>query len=289
MVAQAGSATRVACYNPNTVTLEQKERRLEARLREYRRAIVAFSGGVDSSYLAYMASRALGRDAHCVTAVSPAVSGLQLELARGFARRHRLNHREVRTREMEDPNYTSNPSDRCYFCKSELYGLLSGLRTEWGAETILDGSNRDDVADWRPGRQAAAELGVVSPLLESDLTKADIRELSRRRGLASWNLPAMPCLSSRFPYGTEITAEKLRQVERAEAFLWELGLRNFRVRHHDELARLEVDQAEWARMLDSESLRRIDERLRELGYRWVTLDLGGFRSGSLNDLIELSD
>ncbi len=270
------------------MTLEQKEAQLRSRIAGFRRVIVAFSGGVDSSYLAWVARRELGREARCVTALSPAVSELQRTLARDFARRHELEHVELPTREVEDPNYTSNPSDRCYFCKSELYAALSKLRIECGADAILDGSNRDDLDDYRPGRRAAAESDVVSPLLEAGLTKPEIRQLSRRHGLTTWDLPAMPCLSSRFPYGTEITPQKLRQVERAEDFLRQLGLRNFRVRHHEELARLEVDRDEFGAILTPEILERIDQRLRRLGYRWVTLDLRGFRSGSLNELVELS-
>ncbi len=276
-----------AVLQSRPVTLDQKEERLQSLIKSYGRAVIAFSGGVDSSYLAYMAARVLGPEALCVTAVSPAVSQLQRGLARDFARAHQLNHVEKSTDELEDPNYSSNPDNRCYFCKSELYGLLDRVRREWNADVIFDGSNRDDLGDYRPGRLAAGEKGVVSPLVEAGLSKDEIRQLSRRLGLSSWNLPAMPCLSSRFPYGTEITAEKLAQVERSEAYLWELGLRNFRVRHHGQLARLEVSREELPIILEASMMSRIEQKLKDFGYRWVTLDLSELRSGSLNDLVVL--
>src|SRR5690606_2503735 len=253
----------------------------------YQSAIVAFSGGVDSSLLALVAHRVLGERARIVTAVSPSVSAMQEELALQFARRYGMHHRVIYTEEMEDPNYTSNPSNRCYFCKSELYGYLSRLKQDWGVEVIFDGSNADDVGDYRPGRQAAAESEVVSPFIEVGMNKQEIRELSRKWQLPTWDLPAMPCLSSRFPYGVRITREKLRQVEKAEEYLRGLGLKNFRVRHHEEIARIEVDPSEMAGILEVETFEKINYRLKEIGYRYVTLDLQGFRSGSLNELLQL--
>lgn len=253
----------------------------------YQSAVVAFSGGVDSSLLALASHRVLGEQARIVTAISPSVSTMQEELALQFARRYGMNHRVIHTEEMEDPNYTSNPSNRCYFCKSELYGYLSRLRQDWGVEVIFDGSNADDIGDYRPGRQAAAESEVVSPFIEVDMSKQEIRELSRRWQLPTWDLPAMPCLSSRFPYGVRITREKLRQVEQAEEYLRGLGLKNFRVRHHEEIARIEVDPSEMAGLLEVETFEKINYHLKEIGYRYVTLDLQGFRSGSLNELLQL--
>lgn len=265
-----------------------KERELEELLSGFSSAIVAFSGGVDSSYLAFTAHRILGERARAVTAVSPSVSELQRRLALEFAQAYGLRHHVIQTREMEDPNYRSNPSNRCYFCKSELYDLLNRLRDEWEVEVILDGSNADDVGDWRPGRQAAAERFVRSPLIEVALGKAEIRQLSRHWGLPSGDLPAMPCLSSRFPYGVEITEEKLLQVDRAESFLRELGFRNFRVRHHEKLARIELDRAEMSGVLDLSLFDAINAHFRSLGYQHVTLDLQGFRSGSLNETLNLT-
>ncbi|HSR50363.1 MAG TPA: ATP-dependent sacrificial sulfur transferase LarE [Acidobacteriota bacterium] len=262
-----------------------KEDRLVGQLQSYSSAIVAFSGGVDSSYLAFMAHRVLGEQARAVTALSPAVSETQRKMAREFARLHGLRHQFIETGEMDVDGYTSNPANRCYYCKTELYGRLDKLREEQGIEVLLDGANLDDASDYRPGRQAAREKSVSSPLLECSMSKDEIRRLSRKWGLKTWDKPAMPCLSSRFPYGVTITEEKLSQVERAEDFLRGLGLRNFRVRHHESLARLEVDGQELPMLLDPELMQRVHERLREIGYLYVTLDLKPFRSGSLNDAL----
>ncbi|MFQ5740666.1 MAG: ATP-dependent sacrificial sulfur transferase LarE [Acidobacteriota bacterium] len=264
-----------------------KEEKLFELIRCQRDVIVAFSGGVDSSYLAFIANRVLGKRARAVTALSPSVSERQRELALGFACRHGLNHTLIHTREMEDPNYTGNPVNRCYFCKAELYTHLDRLGEKWGISAILDGSNTDDLGDYRPGRLAAGEKGIQTPLVQVGLNKEEIRSLSRKWGLSSWDLPAMPCLSSRFPYGVKITEEKLRQVDRAESFLRGLGFENFRVRHHDSLARIEMDRVEMARILDLETLSRIEREFRSYGYLYVTLDLRGFRSGSLNQTVEL--
>lgn len=267
----------------------EKETLLEACIRRYRRVLVAFSGGVDSAYLAFTVHRVLGNDAVMVTALSASVSEMQENLARDFAARYGLNHRMIESEELEDPNYSANPTNRCYFCKSELFSRLEELRREWGMEVVFDGSNADDLGDHRPGRTAASENLVTSPLVEAGMTKQDIRERSRHWELPTADLPAMPCLASRLPYGVAVTREKLRQVERAEAFLRQLGFREFRVRHHENLARLEISPAEMGRVLDLELFDRINRELRALGYSYVTLDLQGFRSGSLNEqLLELS-
>lgn len=262
---------------------QQKEDRLARKIESVSSVLVAFSGGVDSSYLAFLSHRLLGDRAVMVTALSPSVSQYQEQLARDFARAYSLNHRLIRTAEMSNPNYLANSGRRCYFCKSELYGFLSSLREELSLDTIFDGSNADDVGDYRPGRQAASEAGVLSPMVEVGLRKEEIRALSHKWGLPCWDLPAMPCLASRVAYGVTISEEKLKQVEEAEAFLRGLGFRTFRVRHHEELARIELARDELPRFLTLELFECVKSRFKELGYRFVTLDLEGFRSGSLNE------
>ncbi len=276
-----------AVINSVHMTPEDKEQSLHEFLRRYRSAVVAFSGGVDSSYLAYAANQVMGDAAQVVTALSPSVSELQQDLVRDFVTTFKLNHHFVDTTEMENPDYTANPTDRCYFCKSELFSRLDALREEWGVEVIFDGSNADDVGDYRPGRKAAEEEHVVSPLIEVGMTKEEIRLLSKKWGLPTWDLPAMPCLSSRLPYGVEVTPEKLRQVERAEQYLRSLGLEQFRVRHHEELARIEIASSEMGKILDLKLFEQISRELKTLGYQYVTLDLEGFRSGSLNELLQI--
>ncbi len=244
--------------------------------------IVAYSGGVDSAYLAYMAHCTLGDRALAVTADSPSYPerhrSLAIRIARDFGRRNEIIH----TRWLERPEYRANPSNRCYYCKHELYTHLSRL-AESRCAIVVDGNNADDRGDYRPGRQAAREFGVRSPLDEVDLTKDEIRELSRRAGLPTWDEPASACLSSRIPYHTEVTDEKLRLIERAEQALRALGFRVFRVRHHDELARIEIARAEMARALEPEIAAAIVRELKAAGYRYVSLDLQGYRTGSLNE------
>lgn len=272
------------------MSIPQKEARLEETIRSFSSALVAFSGGVDSTYLAFISHRVLGSSAWIVTALSASVSSHQEELVRDFVQRYKVNHRFIQTSELEDPNYAANPSNRCYFCKSELFGQLEKLRQEWNLEVLFDGSNADDLGDYRPGRRAAGENQVVSPLIEAGMTKEDIRERSRYWGLPTWDAPSMPCLASRLPYGVAVTEAKLKQVEQAEAFLQGLGFREFRVRHHEELARLEISPSEMPRILDPALFDRINQELKSLGYTYVTLDLQGFRSGSLNEqLLQLEE
>jgi len=266
---------------------KDKESKLLELLEGYSSAIVAFSGGVDSSYLAFVVNQVLGKDARIVTALSPSVSKMQESLVREFVSTYKLNHQFIQTDEMKDPHYTANPSDRCYFCKSELYNALGRLREEWQVDVIFDGSNADDVGDYRPGRTAAHEASVKSPLIEAGIRKEDLRLLSKDWGLPTWDLPAMPCLSSRLPYGVEVTAERLEQIEEAESFIRTLGFRNFRVRHHENLARVEVSRGEMPRIMKLNVFKEIDAHLKSLGYQYVALDLQGFRSGSLNELLEL--
>jgi uncharacterized protein len=268
-------------------SLAARERRLYDLLASWDSIIVAFSGGVDSAFLAWAATQMLGRDAHCITADSPSYPDHHRQLARRIAAEFGLHHEFVCTHEIERPEYRANPHDRCYYCKQELYGVLSRLAADRGISVIVDGSNADDRQDYRPGRKAAREFGVRSPLDEVDLTKADIRELSHRAGLPSWNEPASACLSSRIPYDSEVTVEKLGIIERAEAVLRELGFHVFRVRHHDSLARLEIAIDELSRALEPPMRERIVHELRSIGYRHVTIDLQGYRMGSLNEGVRL--
>ena len=265
------------------MTLEAKERRLFELLASLDSAIVAFSGGVDSAYLAWAATSILGPRAVCITAESPSYPDHHRQLALRIASDFRLHHEFVKTAEMERPEYRANPTDRCYYCKHELYTTLTGVARARGIAAIVDGNNADDRGDYRPGRRAAREFGVRSPLDEADLLKDDIRELSRRAGLPTWDEPASACLSSRIPYFSEVTSEKLRMIERAEEALRDLGFRVCRVRHHDTLARLEIGRDELARALAPELRERIVTELRAIGYQHVTIDLQGYRMGSLNE------
>src|SRR5580765_8890520 len=244
--------------------------------------IVAYSGGVDSAYLAYAASRALGDRAIAITADSPSYPEHHRRLAIDIAERFALQHEIIYTREMDRPEYRANPANRCYFCKHELYTHLARIATARRA-IVVDGNNADDRGDYRPGRQAAREFGVRSPLDEVNLTKDEIRELSHRAGLPTWDEPASACLSSRIPYHTEVTDEKLRMIEHAEQAVRALGFRVFRVRHHDELARVEIARDEMPRALEPETAAAIVRELKAAGYTFVTLDLQGYRLGSLNE------
>ena len=267
------------------VVLEEKEQRLRALVRSYAPLIVALSGGADSAYLAYVAHSELGNHALAVTGDSASYPTFQRELADRLTKQFGINHEIVFTQEFEDTNYISNPPNRCYYCKNELYTKLAELARTRGFATICDGSNADDVGDYRPGRQAAREIGVRSPLEECGLTKAEIRELSRRAGLPTWNEPASACLSSRVPYGQVVTIEKLSMVDKAEIALKELGFRQVRVRHHGEVARIEVAEEELPRALDSAMAGRMSAALKALGFKYVALDLEGYRTGSLNEVL----
>ena len=270
-----------------TVALDIREQRLHDLLASCGSTVVAFSGGVDSAYLAWAASRALGPVALCVTADSPSYPDHHRQLALHLAREFRLRHEVILTSEVERPEYRANPVDRCYYCKHELYGKLTALASARGFAVVVDGSNADDRSDYRPGRRAAREYGVRSPLDEADLTKADIRALSRRAGLPTWDEPASACLSSRIPYHSEVTPEKLRMIERAEGILRQLGFRVCRVRHHDTLARLEIGRDELPRAWEPEMHQRIVDALRAIGYQEVTIDPRGYRMGSLNEGVVL--
>jgi pyridinium-3,5-biscarboxylic acid mononucleotide sulfurtransferase len=267
------------------MSLDEKEKRLESLLREMDRVLVAYSGGVDSSYLAYKAYQILGNRALAVTAESASVPSHQREMALRVASQFALPHEIIRTEELDRPEYRANPVNRCYFCKDELFEKLGTLAKERGFAVILDGLNADDLGDYRPGRKAAHEHQVRSPLMEAGLSKQEIRELSRRAGLPTADQPASACLSSRFPYGVQITVEKLRQVDRGEEALREMGFRVFRVRHHEEMVRLEFGPEDLARALNVEVASRLTKLFKGLGYKYVTLDLEGYRAGSLNEVI----
>ena len=265
------------------LSLDEKDKRLRQLVRDFGSVIIAFSGGVDSAYLAYVAGDELGERALAVTGDSASYPTFQRELADQLIRTFGIRHKMLLTDEFNDPNYTSNPANRCYFCKSELYDKLGTLAAERGFQVICDGTNADDLGDWRPGRQAARERGVRSPFVECSMTKRDIRELSRRAGLPTWDQPASACLSSRIPYGEVVTIEKLSAVDRAEQFLRQLGFRQVRVRHHGDIARIEIAAEELPRALDPALSLRITTELKELGFRYVTVDLEGYRTGSLNE------
>lgn len=264
-----------------------KQDALLASLAGAGRVLIAFSGGVDSSYLAWAAQRALGKDSLCVTAVSASYPESHREMAEEIVRRFDLPHRFVETHEMERPEYRANAADRCYHCKSELFDVMDRLGSELGFDRIAYGVNTDDTSDFRPGHRAAHEHAVLAPFLEADLSKAEIRELSRAAGLPTADLPASACLSSRLPYGTEVTEERLDQVEQGEARLRALGFRQVRLRHHGELARVEIEPGELPRALDPEMAARIVETIKPLGFRYVSLDLEGYRTGSLNEVLQI--
>ena len=263
------------------VSPEKRLRELERLVAPYGSALVAFSGGVDSSLALAICARALPKgNVLAVTSNNETYLPSELDLARGFADSLGVEHLIVNTRELDNPDYARNPANRCYFCKSTLYADLRRIAGERGYACVVDGANVDDEGDYRPGRKAAKELEVVSPLSLAGVDKAEVRELAKHLGLPSWDKPALACLSSRFPYGQEITPEKLAQVARAEEFLREQGFRQVRVRHHGEIARLEVGQQEMERAF---ALReKISAELREAGFLYVALDLSGYESGSLN-------
>ncbi len=267
------------------MNLEEKEAQLSVLLRSMAPVMVAFSGGVDSSYLAYKANSLLGDQALAVTGESPSVPSNQREMALRLAREFHWRHEMIDTQEIEREQYRDNPPDRCFFCKDTLFEQLLRLAQARGFATVVDGLNADDVGDYRPGRKAAEKHGVRSPLMEAGLNKAEIRQLSRQAGLPTAEAPASACLASRFPYGVRITAEKLRMVDRGEEALRSMGFKVFRVRHHEELVRLEFGKEDLLKVLNPEMAAQLTSLFKGLGYKFVTLDLEGYRMGSLNEVL----
>ncbi len=276
-MSQVFPATTVA---PQRV--EEKQRRLFERLEKCSGLLVAFSGGADSAYLGWAAHRVLGKGALAVTALSPSYSAHDRQQAEAFVRQTGVAHEWIETREFENPLYIANNADRCYHCKEELFTQLDQLAVARGFAAVAYGINADDTHDFRPGHRAAAEHRVLAPLLDAGLRKQEIRDLSRLAGLPTWDRPASACLSSRVPYGTPVTVETLSLVERGETILRDLGFRQFRVRYHQELARIEIAPEEMERALTAEMAQAFAARFKEIGFSYVTLDLEGYRQGSLN-------
>ena len=269
-----------------SAALREKRDRLLEVLRTYRSVGVAYSGGIDSTVVAKAARLALGDQAVAVTAVSDSLASGELEEATELARLIGIRHRVIHTREFENSDYTKNAPDRCYFCKTELYTQLEKLIPELGVDMLVNGANTDDTGDWRPGMQAASEHRIRSPLIEAGLSKADVRGLALHWGLPTWDKPATPCLSSRIAYGEEVTPERTRMVDAAEQFLRERGLRTLRVRYHKgDLARIEVSIDDLPRLADPEIRAELATHFKSLGFKFITLDLEGFRSGSLNTVL----
>ena len=271
---------------PDGPSADEKERQLLANLAALPSVIVALSGGADSAYLAWAAQKALGTRALSVTALSPSYSTHDRDIVEGFVRAQNIHHEFVQTHEMENPAYRANAADRCFHCKDELFTVLDAIALERGFNATAYGVNADDTLDFRPGHRAAKEHRVLAPLLDVGMRKSEIRELSQRANLPTWNRPASACLASRVPYGTEVTPERLGLIEQGEAALRDLGFQQFRVRLHDKLARVEIAPEEMPRAFTPEMAAEISARLKAVGFAYVALDLEGYRQGSLNEALK---
>ncbi|TCW41859.1 uncharacterized protein EDC21_10316 [Thermohydrogenium kirishiense] len=265
--------------------LEEKYENLKNYIKQLGSAVIAFSGGVDSTFLAKVCKDVLNDSCLAVTATSSTYPEREFKEALELAKEIGIRHKIIKSEELEIEGFSKNPIDRCYYCKSELFSKLKKVADDEGIEYVLDGTNADDTGDFRPGRRAAKELGVKSPLLECGFTKDDIREMSKRLGLPTWNKPAYACLSSRFPYGQEITSEKLSMVEKSEEYLLNLGFVGFRVRHHGDVARIELNPDQINMMMDENIRKKVVSKLKEIGFKYVSLDLEGYRTGSMNEAI----
>ncbi|MEC7921438.1 MAG: ATP-dependent sacrificial sulfur transferase LarE [Chloroflexota bacterium] len=259
---------------------------LENFIASYSKVLVAYSGGVDSSLVAFVSSKVLNKgNAKIILANSPSLNSRELKYARELANKNDWNYSEIETNEFDNQDYRKNNPSRCFFCKFELYSSLDKISKECGIEVVFNGTNLDDLGDYRPGNKAASQIKVVSPLLECNISKSEVRDISLSLGLENWSKPAQPCLASRVPYGTEITMNILKQIEDAENYLHDLGFRNFRVRNHGSVARIELDESDFKTILNKKLRFGIDEKFKKLGFKFVSLDLKSFESGSLNSEI----
>ena len=265
--------------------LQQKFERLKDILKEAGSVAVAYSGGVDSTFLVKIAHDVLGDNVIAVTAKSSTYPIREYNEAKKYIEEFGINHITIISEELEIEGFSKNPVNRCYFCKTELFTKVRAEANKLGFKNVLDGSNFDDIGDFRPGMKAAKDQGVISPLKLAELTKDDIRKLSKQFNIPTWNKPAFACLSSRFPYGKEITVEKLTMVDKAEQFLMDLGFKQLRVRHHDDIARIEVDPADRVRFFDLDIMDKIGNEFKKIGFKYVTLDMIGYRTGSMNEVL----